>query len=466
MRWPFGGTKNKKQDKAANNVSSLPGLLLPTGTFISTQTPIWRNLSELSYLLDCYYQNPVVQAVINIKAKAFSNIKFFVKDIKSGETVPLELYDKDGGTLHQLLKRPNPLQSTFEWLRQFKVNFEVFGNGYAYASVPVGFENTFKYGDITVINNLPPYCIAPVLTGNWLEAETKDEIVSEYRLSLFNGKTKPLHTNTVFHANNENIKHDRHFTEGISDLTALKRPISNIDRAYESRNVLITKRGALGILTSEKRDEALGSLPLDDDELEKVQEAFKKYGLLEDQYSQLISPMPLKYQKMAMSVKELMLFEEVEADAIAIANAKGVPELLVKYYIKGGTFNNLDASEKRLYDSTIIPEANDFLIALNHFLKTEELGIELLGSFEHLNILQINKKEEAETRKLNHEVALEAFRSGAITYNAYLEEIDMPPDDLIGDLRIWDLSDDQRAAINNTRTSDSDKSLLDKILQT
>jgi hypothetical protein len=355
------------------------------------------------------------------------------------------------------------LQSTFEWLRQFKVNFEVFGNGYSYASIPIGFESRFDYKDITVINNLPPYAITPVLTGDWLEAETREEIISSYRLRAFNGKTKTLPTSKVFHANSENIRIDEHFTEGVSDLLALKKPISNIDKAYESRNIMITKRGALGILTSDAKDDALGTVPLKDDEVEDVQERFKKYGLLEDQYQQIISPVPLKYQKMAMSVKDLMLFEEVESDAIAIANAKGVPELLVKYYIKGGTFNNLDASEKRLYDSTIIPESNDFLIGLNHFLNTEENGIELLGSFDHLNILQINKKEEAETRKLKHEVAMAAFRSGAITYNDYLAEIDMPPDELIGDLRIWDLSDDQRAAINNSKEG-SEKSILDKIL--
>lgn len=386
-----------------------------------------------------------------------ANMRFFVREYSTDEIFPLEKYDKDGGKLKKLLSRPNPLQSGFEWLKQFKVNYEVFGNGYAYASLPVGYENRFTYQDISVINNLPPYCITPILSGRWLDATRKDEIIKEYELRGLNGSLKYLNTNTVFHANNTNIRFDANFTQGTSELIALQAPITNIDYAYESRNVLIRKRGALGILTSEAQDGALGSVPLKDEEIKDVQERFKMYGLLDDQYQQIISPVPLKYQKMAMSVKELMLFEEIESDAIAIANSFGVPELLVKYYIKGGTFNNLDASEKRLYDSTIIPESYDFITNLNSFLGTESKGIELIGSFDHLNALQINKKEEAETDKINQETSLSAFMIGAITYDDYLTSIGMPNDDQIGGLRIWDLDERQLMAIGIAKNNGNGK---------
>lgn len=436
------------------------GLLntLPASTLFVNARPVWRNLSELLYLLTCYYENPIVQTIINIKAEAFANIKFKVKDLKTGEIVPLSEYEADKGSLHKLIKQPNPLQSTYEWLRQFKVNYEVFGNAYIYGSIPIGWEQNFNYEDISVLNNLPPYCMAPVLTGNWLDATNKEEIISKYVLTYFNGKKRDLNTNVVLHLNDINIKFDQNFTTGQSNLLALKKPITNIDKAYESRNVMIIKRGALGAWTSEKKDEAMGSLPLNDAEIEQAQKAFAKYGLLDDQYQQIISPLPLKWQSTVMDVKKLMLFEEIESDAIAISNALGVPELLVKYYVKGGTFENLDASEKRLYDSTIIPESADFMVGLNNFLKTEEHGIELLGTYDHLHILQINKKEEAETNKIKEESALSAFKIGAITYADYLNAIGMPSDDSIGALRIWDLKPEQLNALgihNNTQNNGS-----------
>lgn len=419
----------------------------PSSTYISLGTPSWRNLSEQLYLLRAYCDNPIVQAIINVKADALSNIKFKVKDLRTGEIVPLEQYDADGGVLLALIQRPNPLQSTYEWIKQYKVNREVFGNAYIYASLPIGFEKNFSYKDISVLNNLPPYCVAPVLTGQWMDATEKDEIIKEYVFKWFNSRPIHLVTDHVLHLNEVNININDGYTTGRSKLVALQKPISNIDAAYESRNVLIYKRGALGILTSEKKDETMGMLPLDDDEIQKVQDAFEKYGLLDDQYSQIISPMPLKYQKMAMSVKDLMLFEEIESDAIAIAVSYGVPELLVKYYLKGGTFKNLDASEKRLYDTTIIPESKDFMVSLNSFLKTREQGIELIGSFDHLNILQINKKEEAQTIKVKEATALSAFKIGAIDYNEYLKSLELPNDDEIGSKRVWDLTDVQLIAI-------------------
>ncbi len=430
-----------------------------SGSVLSAGTPSWRNLSKLSYLLDCYTENTVVQSIINIKAEAFSNMRFKVKDLKTGEIVPLEEYDKDGGVLRELMQQPNPLQSTYEWLLQRKVNFEVFGNAYTYASNPIGYENKFTYKDINVLNNLPSYGIKPVLTGKWLEATTKDEIIKEYKLEGFRGQNKTLPTNCVFHSNTVNIKMDQNFTEGISDLLALQKPISNIDAAYESRNVLIKKRGALGILTSDKKDDVMGSLPLNETEIAEVQKSFEKYGLLEDQHSFLISPQPLKYQKTVMNVKELMLFEEIESNAIAVANAKGVPELLAKYYIKGGTFKNLDASEKRLYDSTIIPETNDFMIGLNNFLGTREFDIELQGSYDHLNVLQVNKKEESETKKVKQETAKSQFMSGLTTFGQYAVacEVDLE-DKQLESKRIWDLDDNQLRAIGVATNTKSDGS--------
>lgn len=448
LKNPFFNDEKNKSLAVNKSVNDNTSFSANTTTFIAAETPIWRNLSELKYLLECYCENPVVQAVVNIKAEAMANIRFKVKDLKTGEITLLKEYEEDKGRLRNLIAQPNPLQSTMEWIKQLKVNYEVFGNSYCYASLPVGYENNFTYEDINVINNLPPYCVKPVLTGNWLDATSKGEIIKHYKFTGLGLSSRTFETNTVFHTNNVNIKLDKNFTEGKSDLIALKWPISNIDAAYESKNVMIKKRGALGVFTSEKKDDVMGSLPLKEDEIELVQKEFQKYGIMDDQYSHIISPFPLKYQKTAMSVKDLMLFEEIESSAIAVAVAKGVPELLVKYYIKGGTFNNLEASEKRLYDSTIIPETEHFMVGLNSFLKTKGLGIELIGSYDHLNILQKDKKDEAETDKIKVEAAKVKFSSGLITFGQYAIACDVElSDKTLENTRVWDLSPKQLNAL-------------------
>ena len=164
--------------------------------------------------------------------------------------------------------------------------------------------------------------------------------------------------------------------------------------------------------------------------------------------------MPMKYRQMAQKTKDLMLSEEISEGGIAICNSLRVPERLLPYYIqKGGLQSDNNVHEKRLYDSTIIPESKDFMIGLNNFLKTEETNIELLGTYNHLNVLQEDKKNAAEVTKINAEVAEVAFRSGAIIYNVYLASMGLPEDPEIGDLRIWSLDDKQLAAIGKYSTS-------------
>ena len=449
-------SKTKEVTKASSSVNTYT---IPSSTYITTGNPVWRNLSELIYLLNCYCENPIVQAIINIKAEAFANIRFSVKDLKEGEIIPLDEYEKDKGKLNELLSQPNPLQSTTEWLRQLKVNREVFGNSYSYASVPSGHKFS-SYLDINVINNLPSYLVTPVLTGQWLNATTKDEIIKEYILENLNGKKTPLETNNILHLNNVNIKLDQNFTQGVSNLVALKDPISNIDGAFESRNVIINRRGPDGIYSTDMKDDGVGSVPASEHDVEKVQEAFKKYGLLREQFSKLIAHIPLKYQKTGSNVKDLMLFEEVSNSAIAVCHGFGVPEEIVKYYIKTGTLGtDSNVAEKRLYDSTIIPESEDFVKSLNNFFKSKNEGIELIGSYDHVKVLQKNKKEEAEVKKISTESAEKAFRMGAVNYNYVLTCLGEENNPKIGEKYIWDLDDKQLNAIginNKSKTENNE----------
>jgi hypothetical protein len=443
VKFPFfGKSKQKKEDVQEVN----KGLGVSTA-FVATGTPVFKNYKEALFPLRSYELNPIVQAVINIKADAFANLRFKIKDLRTGEEFDFEDIEKlkfndSAKELVELLSKPNPLQSTFEWLQQFKVNFEVFGNGYSYASIPVGFENRFTFKEIQVMNNLAPYCVRPVLTGKWLDATEKSEIISKYVFENIDGRMRDFNPNVIFHRNSINIKQDQNFTEGMSELIALYKPISNIDLAYESRNVLIKQRGALGMITPDSRD-ANGTVPLTPKAKEEVQEELEKYGTLEGQWQTIFTNQPLRYQKMAMSMSDLKLFEEIESDAIAVSNAKGVPVDLVRYHLNAGTFNNMDTSWKMLYDATIIPETKDFMIGLNLFLKTKEHGLELIGSYDHVKVLQSNQKDEATTNNMNEKRALSSFKLGAITYGEYGEIANVPISDDMKDMRIWDLSPEQ-----------------------
>jgi len=321
----------------------------------------WINVYNNTYLQECYLTNPIVNAVINIKADAWANMRYKIKDLSSGEIIPIDEYDADKGVLRKLLFKPNPRESGIEWRKAYKVNYAVFGNSYVYASVPIGAESFFDYKMISVMNNLPPANLKTEITGKWLEATELSEIIKFYELTNIDGSKTELATNKVWQNNTTNIRLNENFTQGMSKLVALREPISNIFGAYETRNVMIYNRGALGFLSSDKAAEGLGSIALDDSEIDQVQSAMDKYGTMRGQYNHIVTPLPMKYVRMAMSVKDLMVFEEIESDAIAVSNAYGVPDILVKYYVKGATFENQAIAERKLYDSTIIPESTNIL---------------------------------------------------------------------------------------------------------
>ena len=430
---------------------------IPPSLVFNNATASWIALTSDSDLMSCYENNPIVPIVINTRADALSNLRFKVQDLKSGEIVPIE--ETDDEELKRLILQPNPLQTSKEWLKAWSINNDVFGDAYIYAAVPLGYENLpFTYKDITVSNVLGSYLVEPELTGNFLESTIISEIIKYYSFNnALSGKQLQLSTNQILHINNSNIKLNSNFTTGVSKLTALRKPISNINGAFESRNKSINQRGASGFISSDKKDADVGTVPFSSKEVIEMQADYKKYGGLDNQYDLMFLNQPTKYTKIGSDIKDLMLFEEVESNTIIIAHSFGVPAELVKAHIQGAKYDNLNASERRLYDSTIIPLAETLVEALNAFYKTAENGKKLIASFDHVKALQADKKQEAETNAINERAALSAFNIGAITYNEYLKALGLPNDDEIGELRVWDLAPERIAIIKAKTITDGTK---------
>lgn len=426
----------KKQEPQRSEIPDFYG--------VGSSKPVWINMSEDIDFLRCWEENPVLRAILEIKARAKSNMILKVKDIKSGEYITHQsTLRPDAKPLLNLLSKPNPLQSGAEWLFNREINYGVFGNSYDYGSLPTGFKQ-FNFSNITSIKQLPPYLISYALTGKFWDQTTIEGIVEKYILYIA-GANKDFAPAQILHRNDSNIRFDSNVLKGKSKLIGLQKPLSNIEMAFESRNVIIRKRGALGFYSSELGD-ANGKLPMNDADIKKVQKEFDKYGTLEGQYQYILSPIPLKYQQTTLNIDELKLFEEVSADAMLICNAFGVPEILLKLYLSGATFENQEASERRLYQGTVIPEAGDDLTSINNWLKTGEQGLTIEGCFDHIPVLQVNEKQKAESYKIISDYHERLFMQGAITYAQWLNAIDIPstPED---DIKIWDLTPERLAII-------------------
>ena len=372
---------------------------------IGQSSPDWLNENTL---LDWYNSVPQVKTVINRKASMASNMK-----IKLLQGYGEDLTEIDSHPVLSLLKTPNILQSQKEFITQNWVFFEVFGesftlmNGREFTSVP------------SSIFNLPNTLLKVNPTGKLYKQIEKDGIYESFELEA-NGKTETYQAEEIIHFANYGGSDG---IRGQSILKTLQFPVSNTKKSYEARNVLIAKRGAIGILSNSSSDET-GGIPLKPKEKDELQEKFDlKYGLREDQSQVVVTNGSLKWQAMNFDVRELALHLEETQNFRILVDAYGL-NMNIFSEEKGATFENQKEGQRAAYESTIIPQAETFMEKLSKELLTDQEianGMRLVADYSHLPCLQANQKEKAEAEdrraaafKKNVEgiVALESIGKG------------------------------------------------------
>ena len=179
-------------------------------------------------------------------------------------------------------------------------------------------------------------------------------------------------------------------------------PISNIRGAYGFRNVLINKKGALGILSNNSKDSA-GAIPMTENERKRLEVEYQRqYGISDEQSQVIMTNSSLAWQSMTFPTKDLMLFEEIDSDFLAIIDAFGLNANIFSR-TNGSTFENLNQGIKQAYQSTIIPEAEELAMNRSLMFGLISRGEWLELDYSHIPVLQENEKEKATVNKLKAE---------------------------------------------------------------
>lgn len=406
-------------------------------------TPHWVNLQGMWHWLERYQINPVLNACIQLKVRESGNKRIVVKNRRTGQIEPRSTGKSIPKKCYQLFDNPNPLQSTKEFFQQRKAYEQIFGNKFTYANTTLGFQG-IAIERVSALWNVPPYAMQYKLTGKYFSATTINDIIKGWKFEYGNHKQE-WEPWEVLHQNNPNLDIRDGLIFGRPVQASLSRPLSNIEMSYESRNVLMKNRGMRAIISSGKSD-ASGSVALQPTEKEELQKEIEKYGMLENQFQFLLTNQPVNVTIVDQDVRKLGLFEEITTDGLIVANAHGVPDVLLKLDMNGATYENQEASVRRLYQGTLIPEDEEDFAGLNKFLGLTETEWEVCASYDHIPFLQANKKEEAESRRAKSSYMKDLFMAGAVTHNEWLQEIGLNayPD---GDKRIWDFTPDQIAII-------------------
>jgi hypothetical protein len=365
------------------------------------------DFNSLNSSLKAYLGCPPVAAVINKKAQAYINGKTWILNTQ-GKAKGKEATGDIANRVNALMQRPNALQS---W-KQFEAQNYIYQQMSGYCVVlPVGKPIGFPNYEAKRLWNVPPWMIQVIEKPgvNLLAAKSIRDFVESVTMT-WGGLTVPLPLDEIF-IFKDFTPSANSFAFPESRLTALNQPVNNIIGAYESRNVLINRRGALGILSNNAKD-GIGQIPIDPIEKQAMEDDFKAYGLLKLQKSVIVTNATVQWQQMGFPTKDLMLFEEIEDDIMRICDAYGFPFPLLSQNNRSslGSGNEVKTFGRDLYQNTIIPEADLLYEQWNEFFDLERNGLVLCKDFKHVSALQEDQVNEATARwKRNQALQIEFF---------------------------------------------------------
>lgn len=394
--------------------------------------------------------------------EVFFPVRYLVDKIVKGNFMLKSTKDDsvifNNDSINKFLTQPNALQSFDEFVSLHFLHKFLTGNSFIKASV---FSKTQKelwkrcddYWvlpsesiDIVAYNNAPLFSPASI-----------SEIIQYYRLS-YAGIMDDMSPEVVLHIKEPNVNTLSCNLMGQSRLVSQIKPISNLISVYEARNVIYTKRGALGIIVSKKKDET-GTVALTPDEKESIRKEYNTvYGIGGDKYPVAIIDTDTDFIRTSMSIQELQPFDETLQDAISIAGAFSIPAQLVPRK-DNSTYNNQETAERSVYYNIIIPEAKSFVKSLTRFLGLEKNGMYLDVDYSDVDALQSGNKERQQTLNIISIKCKNEFLSGVITLNDWRAQIgESKVSNPLYDKLIFEMSDQEVERIKGIISSSNTKS--------
>lgn len=388
--------------------------------------PAWLALSNPSQYRQAVAENPVLYGCIDILASAAANGKKYIVDL-DGEEIPWS--DKRPAVQNArrlFVYRPNPLQSAKEHNYERGYMYCTFGNNYVYLNNPLESFDT-DILNVKTMFNLPSEYVEVRQTGKIYDQVDIKGIIEKYCLVNYS-PVKEYTPDRIIHFNDINISGIGNSIIGSSRLEVLKYPITNTQLAFEAMNVILKTRGMQGIIKANNKDATGTQITLSKEAKKDIDATFRtEYGIQREQNQYLISYSDIDFIKTIMNSKELGIYEEFSNNAMIISNGLGVPPELYKTYITGATFENQIQAVRRLYQDTVIPRVENEDQYYTERLKMRDYGFELRTDFSHIQALQEARKEKATALSMNARTAETAYNNNIITWNQYLELLDMEP---------------------------------------
>lgn len=361
-----------------------------------------------------FMTTPQLYAVINRRGYLLaSGIWKHYKTDASGKVTEIE-----NSPYVKLLENPNPMLHGNDLIRQWNENKCIYGNNYEY--ILKAFANQDLPDQLT---NISPASVGIKTSGKYYKQTSMEDIIQYYEV-FEQGNAVAVDRILPSEINHTKIINSINPVKGESPMIAIHMPISNIRAAYQFRNVIMTKKGALGLLTNASKDSS-GAVPLLEPERKRIdQEYQRQYGIGDEQSKLIMTNASLSWQAMTFPTKDLMLFEEINEDFLNIIDNYGLNANIFSR-TQGSTFENMNEGLKQAYQSTIIPEAEELAMNRSKLFNLLEKGEFLELEYSHIPILQENKKEQSEILEIKANAINTLAQSGLYTSEEIKTIIDL-----------------------------------------
>ncbi len=128
---------------------------------------------------------------------------------------------------------------------------------------------------------------------------------------------------------------------------------------------------------------------------------------------------------MSYPTKDLMLFEELNADKLALLDAFGLSQYVFGQE-KGATFSNVRDGVRMTYTDTIIPETQKIYDSIIEQFGLDEEGLKLIADFSHIPVLQADENLKARAMNTRADAVKKVIDAGATLTEEEINEIVFP----------------------------------------
>jgi len=378
--------------------------------------PHWLGMDKKNMQYWAYQYCAPLAGVIDRLAEADTNgrVKFLHdKDMKKVDNISKV---PKLARINTLLKNPNPFQTWQEFNSEQIVYCKIFGYCPIFCVGPKGMDKSYTTG----MFNLNPVFCSPTKKDEVDIYSDKINPVDYWEIKIF-GQSIKIPPDDILVVKDGFIDNDG---DGLpmSKLCGLDFAISNICAAMEADNVLLRKKGPLGIFSYDpKPDNVAGYLPMTNSSKDELQNELSRYGLSLNMLQYIISRTPIKWNPVSFDATQLKTKETIQQGTDQICDRLGYPAELMSG--KNATYENRHTSERFLYQNNIIPFSLRRMARYDKFFELDDYT--LIQDFTHIAVLQEDIQKAATAFKDKTTGLDLMWKSGLLSYNEYRVELKM-----------------------------------------